>query len=311
MKFFNNIPKVFFGFLIASALIWLLINLSKTYTSEVIYQLNFENLPQDKIYKAPPKTSINLNIKGTGFKLLAENFSKRTITLNLEKLQQKNKSNYFFLTKNLQGYIQKQLPSTIELMEIETDSIFIELDKLASKKVKLIPNTNLNFQLGYDLAKPIKVIPETITISGIENELITIDNLELENIDLQNISENTTKTVTIISPKNSSIKFSQKQADVYLEVDKFTEGEVKVPITIINIPSNTELNIFPKKATITYKVGLSNFNKITDDSFKLVCDYQKATKEGVNFLIPELKEKPSFVSSVRVSPNKIDFLINK
>ncbi|WP_299103796.1 YbbR-like domain-containing protein [uncultured Tenacibaculum sp.] len=311
MKIFSNIPKVFFGFLFAAALMWLLINLSKEYSSVVKYEVNYINLPQNKVYKSNPIKHLDIIVEGSGFKLFAENLSTPQINLDLETLQKKGRSHYFFLPKNIQSQIQKQLRKGIKILAIEKDSIIVSLDKLASKKVPLKPNVKLNFQLGYDLAKPIEVTPSTIAISGTQSQLNEIKELVLEELTLSNVSGNVSKALKIISPKQSSIKFEEKEALINLEVDKFTEGEVDVPITIKNIPSHIQLNIFPKKVKVTYKVGLSNFNKISSESFVIICDYQKALNDNVNFLIPQIKDKPTMISSVRLSPNKIDFLINK
>lgn len=289
---------------------WLLINLSKEYSSEITYQIRYENLPLDKVYKKKPISEIPMTVEATGFKLFAESLSTPEISLDLKGLQKKG-ANYFFLTQNLNTIIQKQLRNGIKLKQIEKDSIIVQLDKLASKNVSLVSNIKMNFQLGYDLAKPVEIIPPTILISGTEDQLKEINELELEEIVLDNVSGSISKTAKIVTPKNSSIKFNQTEATLNLEVDKFTEDEISVPITLKNVPPNVQLNIFPKKVTVTYKVGLSNFNKITNTSFEIVCDYRKALNDNVDFLIPQLKEKPQLISSVRISPNKIDFLINK
>lgn len=289
---------------------WLLINLSKEYSSEITYQIRYENLPLDKVYKKKPISEIPMTVEATGFKLFAESLSTPEISLDLKALQKKG-ANYFFLTQNLNTIIQKQLRNGIKLKQIEKDSIIVQLDKLASKNVSLVSNIKMNFQLGYDLAKPVEIIPPTILISGTEDQLKEINELELEEIVLDNVSGSISKTAKIVTPKNSSIKFNKTEATLNLEVDKFTEDEISVPITLKNVPPNVQLNIFPKKVTVTYKVGLSNFNKITNTSFEIVCDYRKALNDNVDFLIPQLKEKPQLISSVRISPNKIDFLINK
>lgn len=90
-------------------------------------------------------------------------------------------------------------------------------------------------------------------------------------------------------------------------VDKFTEGEIEVPVLVKNAPKG--INIFPKKVKVIYKVGLKNFNEITPDLFKIECDYLDAENNELNYLTPELKDTPNLATVLRIVPDKIDFLI--
>lgn len=101
---------------------------------------------------------------------------------------------------------------------------------------------------------------------------------------------------------------SHSTAQINIAVDKFTEGEIEVPIFVKNAPKG--INIFPKKVKVIYKVGLQNFNDITSDLFIVECDYLQSKKE-INYLIPKIKDIPKTVDLVRIVPEKVDFLIYK
>lgn len=309
MKKTLNIPKTFIGFLIASLFFWVLINLSKTYTSEVNYDIEYINLPQHKTLINTPLKNINLLVKASGFNLLTTNISNKPIKLDLEKTTKKKGINYYFLSKNIQPQIQNQLKSGVELIQILKDSISLKIGTLSSKKVPLKPNLNINFKLGFDLAKSISIKPDSILISGDESELKNIAFLDLEKLDLKNVSENIEVESNIITPKNSNFKISSKQANIIITVDKFTEGEIEVPVIVKNAPD--EINIFPKKVKLIYKVGLSNFNKINPDLFKIECDYNEVNTKGVSYLTPKAQSLSDLVTLIRIVPDKIDFLIHE
>ena len=102
---------------------------------------------------------------------------------------------------------------------------------------------------------------------------------------------------------------SDNEIEAHIFTDKYTEGTFELPINITNIPSKLDLKVYPKKVTVTYKVGLKNYSKITEDSFEIVCDYKSSVDKGLTYLVPKFKKKSNLVSSVRVSPQKIDFLM--
>ena len=50
---------------------------------------------------------------------------------------------------------------------------------------------------------------------------------------------------------------------------------------------------------------------ITKESFIIECDFEQAINNELNYLIPVLKQTPTLISSYKITPNKIDFLIEK
>lgn len=307
MKKNVNIPKTFFGFLIASIFFWLLINLSKEYNAEVEYDIEYTQLPQQKTLIDAPFNKLTLNVKSSGYNLLMSSINHKPITLQLDKAVKKKGSNYYFLSKNLHPEIQHQLKHNIELNSITQDTIPVKIGLLSSKKVPLKPNVNISFQLGYGLSKPLNLTPDSILISGDETDVNRIEFLNLDSATLENISKNTNITSSILFPENIQLKASHKLVDIELLVDKFTEGEIEVPVLVKNAPKG--INIFPKKVKVIYKVGLKNFNEITPDLFKIECDYLDVENNELNYLTPELKDTPNLATVLRIVPDKIDFLI--
>ncbi|CAM1367845.1 conserved protein of unknown function [Tenacibaculum soleae] len=307
MKKKLNIPKTFFGFLLASVFFWLLINLSKEYTTEITIDTVYTNLPVDKTIIATPIKKIILLVKGSGFKLISTNLTSNALRLDLKKINKKKATDYYFLTKKIQTEIQDQLKSGIKLISTKRDTIPLKIGTLHSKKVPIKTDLDITFQLGHDLAKPINLNPDSVLISGEQSLLKEINFLNLQSIKLENVSESTTINTTINVPKN--IKATISNVKVNIIVDKFTEGETEIPILIKNAPKG--INIFPKKVKITYKVGLKNFNKVNPSLFKVVCDYNQVKNNEASFLTPKIVEAPNFVTQIRVSPKKIDFLIHK
>ena len=307
MKKNFNIPKTFFGFLIASVFFWLLINLSKEYNAEVEYDIEYTQLPQQKTLIEAPFNKLTLNVKSSGYNLLMSSINHKPIILQLDKATKEKGNNYYFLSKNLLPEIQHQLKSGIELNSILVDTIPLKIGLLSSKKVPLKPNVNISFQLGYGLSKPLTLTPDSILISGNETDIKKVEFLNLDSATLENISKNTNITSSIIFPEGVQIKTNHKSANIELLVDKFTEGEIEVPVLVKNAPKG--INIFPKKVKIIYKVGLKNFNEITPDLFKIECDYLETENKELNYLTPKLKSSPNLATVLRIVPDKIDFLI--
>ena len=303
-----TISKVFLGFLVASLLFWLLLNLSKEYITDIRLGVSYQNLEKNMLIVNEPK-EISLSVRANGFKLISTNFVHKPIVLDLQELIYKTDSTYYLLSKKLKSEIQKQLKSGLTLNSIKVDSIFFKINKLHSKKVAISPELNITFKKGFDIATQKKLSPDSIMISGAKKLVESIKKIETEKLELTNISKDVSTKVRLIIPEK--IKTKNKSALLEFKVDKFTEGKIELPISIINLPETKSINIFPKTVTLVYKVGLKNFNKIDANFFTVYCDYNEAQNNKLPYLVPKLKTKVAIASSVRIVPNKIDFLIHK
>lgn len=290
---------------------WLLINLSKEYTTKITYYVTFDKLPQDKILQEAPDNKMKFLVKGNGFKLLGANFSSKKLSFLIGKLKSKNESDFYLLTETKKREIQNQLRSGLELMEIIKDTIHFKLGTLKTKKIAIIPNVSLNYKIGFGLEE-IVVSPDSILISGPELQIDKIQSIRTEKKEFKDLNEDISNQLPLKLPEGTKdVKMSHSLVDINVKVDKFTEGSFEIPIEIENAPKNVVFNTFPKKVKITYRVGLKNYNKITADLFKVTCDYNKTKEANIDYLVPRLQKSPELISSVRITPKKIDFLIHK
>ncbi|WP_298777995.1 hypothetical protein [uncultured Polaribacter sp.] len=312
MKPTKKISKTFIGFLIASIFIWLLITFSKEYTTVINFPVEYVKIEQNKLLQEVPLKEIGISVKASGFKLVGAKINPIKIQLNASNLQRKSISKFYFLPKYQVNNIQKQLTSKIVLQEILQDTIYLNLGVLASKKVPLKPNFDINYHIGYDLINDILIDPDSVIISGPENQINNIKFLNTNSLVLNDVRSDFNNTLEVIKPKNADkLKIDISDIKVFGKVEKFTEGSFKVPFEIKNLPKEVSLTSLAKEVEVVFVVALSNFNKVNAFSFKIECDYAISEKNNLGYLIPKIVEKPDFLKSYRVLPAKIDFLIQK
>ncbi len=302
-----SIPKSFllFGFL--SFLFWILINLSKEYKTAISFPVEYINLPQNKLLQDVPVSEITIHIKGSGFKLFSAKFIKKTILLDVNSLSLKKNTKYFFLLNRQRPKIQKQLKNGLEIDYFIQDSIFLNLGYLATKKIPVKGNFDVNYKKGYGLVSKISITPDSILISGPEAIIDTLSSIYTEKQLFKDVSADILKEIFIKIPEN--IKLKTTKVLVSGKVDKFTEGSFELPFLIKNLPDSIKVNTFPKTVKVVFKVGLSSFSKVTETTFRVVCDYGFSKKNNLSYLVPKLVQQSKMIKSVKMTPQKIDFLI--
>jgi len=304
--------KVFLFILLLTSIIWLLIELSKITNSTAVFKIEYKNIPTGMLLQSNPTSEINIALKAPGFSLLKYKIRKNKVALNLNNVVRGN-ANYYLLPNQQKAYLNAQLPGETEVVSVLKDTIFIELGKNKSKKVPVNLQLDIKFKLGYNLTAPLKIIPDSVTITGPEKHVDSIKELSNRLLELNDVHKNIHKELDLIlPPKNSNVILNTTKVVVKANVDKFTEGSFNIPVTIINKPEGIKINTFPNTIEVIYQAGLSNFSKITRNSFLVVYDYKQYEKDTlIRFLTPIIKQKSEFISSLKINPSKIEFLIQK
>lgn len=303
--------RMFLVFLTLSFVFWMLMNLSKSYTTEVTFNVEYINLPIDRVFQTEVVREVNASVNSTGFNLLKYKLSKRKFQFNVSNLAYKSGSKFYYLPNNHLTSLKLQLNDNVEIVRIHQDTIFVTLGLNKTKRVPVELNADIQFKLGYNFVNELKVTPDSINITGPESILDTIYTVTTDKVELKAVSTKINELVKLVSFENKKIAMNVSEVSLTAEIDKFTEGSLLVQFKITNLPEDYNITTFPKEIQVIYKVGLTNFNKISADNMKVFCDFKQSQDNKLNYLIPQLEEQSSLISSVRFVPNKIEYLIEK
>lgn len=308
----NRKIKIFLFFLVLTSIIWLLIEMSKSYNSIVIFKVQYENVPVDKLLQNTLNSEVGIVLKAPGFSQFRYKTKQHKIKFNLRNVS-KFKGQYYFLPNTQLSYLNNQFPADIEVLNVLTDTVFVELGNNISKKVPVRPNVEVNFKLGYNFVESIKSTPDSVIVTGPEKYIDTILEVTTVPLELKEVYETINTSLKLVLPvDNNLVKLSNNKVQIEGEVDKFTEGNLNIPVVIINEPEGVKVNPFPKEIQVIYQVGLSNFNKVNKESFSLVYDYNQYKNDSLTrYLTPVILKQSDLIYSVKLIPSQIEFLIQK
>ena len=308
----NSISKNFALFFLVSIVLWFLTKLSKEYESTVTYPVKYQNLPKDKLVQKVPASEVDIHIKATGFKILSGKLFPRTLEVNAANLFSKSKNDYYLLLPQQRLAIQKQMNTGVSIDHFIQDSVTMTLGVLSRKKVPVKLVSDLSYEAGYHINGDIAVTPDSVTVSGPESILDTLQFVSTTKFSQSEINEPVRKELLLeMFTSDQNVNLSVEKVTVDFSVEKFTEGTMKVPFTVLNLPEDVTINTFPKEVELTYKVALSQFNQIQSTSFQIECDYQLSVENNLSYLIPKLTQQSDLVKNVKIAPNRIDFVIEK
>ena len=297
--------KAFFFFIGFTLLIWLFVQMSKTYDHEVQLTFMLQDLPKQIVIENNTK-SIPVEVTQTGFKILSINLFNSTIALDFKELDSVNGSFKFDLKKN-KYKISKAIKVPNSEFQISQDSIKFKYYRLATKKLKIKPNFKISFSKGYDSVSNFSFEPSYVEVSGNDTILKNLEYISTVEKKINEVSDSLSGTVDIQKIDTISINYMVESVKYSLPVTKFTEGNFEIPIEVKNNEKNEELVIFPKTVVVNFKTSLSNFEKIDESGFKVIAKY----KPDEDFMMLELVKQPKHVKNVSLENYKVDYLIKK
>ena len=299
--------RLFIALLLITSGIWMIIQLSKTYTTEASIKLRVKNIPIDRVLDHE-LMEVEHEVTASGFKLLWLNLKSNNLDIEMKEFKITDDA-YRLGNDKIRSILSEKYLIDGKNISFKEDEIVVNYSKREVKYVRIKPNINYSFATGYNTVDSIQVIPDSVKISGEKQNVDKIDHLETESLQLENIDDTLDQKVNLKVPGNK-INMGKNKVKLYLPVQKFTEDEKVVPVEMINVPDSLQVNYFPKNVSINYLIPISRYNKIQIDQFKVQCDFsEKFTKQGI--MIPELVERPRNIKNVSIKPYKIEYLIKK
>lgn len=306
----NKRIVVFLICLTIATTLWFLNALGKDYSATVSYPVKYVNPPANQFLVNKTPVKLDLKIDGQGFTLLRYklmSFSPividiETVTENLES----NSGSYKVFSKNIISDVSNQLSNEIKIIEINPEVLEIVLDSLITKTVPVELDINVDFVPQFNLKTPIKTIPDNVEITGPTIALEKISVVKTKVNILNKLDADIRQDIELIHPEKTTI--SPEKVTLIIEVEKYTEKEIKIPVEIINKPNKVRIKLFPSELKVLFTVGLSRFETIKSSDFGASVDYNSIVND-VNNLNITLYKKPEFIQGIRVNPEKVEFLI--
>ena len=306
----NQLP-IFFFLLVLSSVFWVLIVLSKKYTTTVRYEATFVDLPKDKLLIDDKKVDLHLQVVAPGFTILANRLRYRKyIPLSVSSFIPKrkgNKWNYYWLGKQSISQLQDVLPTNMQLLNVQPNRIDVMLDDKAERVIPVQIKTDLSFKELFRQKEPIRLDPSTIVISGPKAVVEVFSYVSTETLTLDNVSSNSYGTIKIQPLNHSEINYSLNNINWELKVEEYTEGEIISPINVKNIPKGYDIKLFPDEVFVNYLVSLDKFDLVKKDIFRTSVNFDYKKKR----LPIELDFQADFIENVRIKPEKVEYFLIK
>lgn len=307
-KYFSGNTAILLNCLGIAVLFFIMTKLSKTYTYKLPFQLSYISFPDNKIPSQPLVNEAEITVKATGFNLLKSIISgKSELEIPLDEFQ----TDQFIICNENIDLFNRLLPKDYKAVLISPDTLPLYLSKKISKTIPVKLCSKITFEQQYDAIEEILIEPDSVKISGTKQSLKNIKFWPTDTLNLSSLKETKEGYISLQKPDQLNINLKPGQVKYLQTVEEFTEAVVNVKVKIINQPDSIEIIIFPKNVSISYQVGLSNYEKSKDDIFEVVADFKGVDLSEKKSLKLKLETTPHYTKKHRISPTNVDFILYK
>lgn len=298
----------FLIFVVISTAAWFVVKLSEDYTTQVQFRLCIEEVPADK-WLTPTEQTVKLSMTTNGFntlryKMLRE--QRRVVSLPLGEVSYRLESGTTYSFGSL--YVTERVAELLDInstdLAMNDDKVFFNLDPLKSKMMPVELVSDIRPQRQHEVYGIPVLEPSLVKIYGPQELIDTLNSVKTQMLSKSNVSEGFTETVPL-DLLGDKIHSEVKAVEASVQVEKFTETEVKVPVAQ---PELLHMRFFPEEVTVKCHVAIKDYPNLTPDLFLVVADRQQI-KAREPLLDVTLKSWPTYVQILNVTPEKVEYLI--
>ena len=298
----------FLVFLAISTALWFLIKLSDNYSTQAIYTLQFEEVPADQ-WVSSPELAVKMSLNTNGFHTLRYKMvrdPKRIVIIPLDEVpyRQETGNTYSFSSQYVAERVAKILGINTSDVVMNDDKVYFNMDALKSKVVPIDFRSDIKTQRQFGVYGIPTLNPPTITVYGPQEVIDTVNSVRTNKVTKANVSRGFRETVGL-DLLGGRIQSNIKEVEVEVNVEKFTEKDVEVPI---KVSGNLKLRFFPETMKVKCLVAIKDYASIVPEDFSVAVDKQQL--EALQPLLDvRLASWPQYIQVLSTSPDKVEYLI--
>ena len=302
---------MFLFFFAVSTCFWLLQTLNETFETEISVPLALKNVPEKVRITTELPSQIHVTIRDRGTTLLR--FLRYTVQNTLEVDFEKydaglTNARVQVPTIDVQRLIQSQLGVSSHIISVRPDTLEYYYNRGVGKKlpVKICGTISASPQ---NYIQSMNFSEDSVMVYAPNNVLDTMQYAYTQAVNLLGLKENVTQFVSFHRMKG--VEYMPNKVEITAFVGYYAEKTVDVPIIGLNFPGDKELRTFPSKAKVTFRVESGRYQRITADNFVLAVTYEELLQNTSDKYRLHLKSLPEGVTNARISPQEVDYLIEK
>lgn len=298
----------FLVFLLVSTVLWFLIKLTKNYTTQTSFIVVYSDVPASK-WIATPEQQVKLSFEADGFATLRYHLirpqdRKVVVSLNEVSYRLEGGNTYSYSTQYVAEQVADWLGVPSGNVTLNDGVQYFNMEDLQSKELPVQVPLDVKTQRQYFVYGNPTITPARVTVYGPKNVLDTMTSVHTVAFKAVNAAERVTQTLDI-DYYGGIVRSDQLTVEVAVEVEKYTETVIEVPVTVTDLLS---CRFFPETMKVKCLVPIRDYASVNASSFLVLADTAQLHRLQP-LLDIRLVQIPEHVQVVSTEPDQVEYLI--
>lgn len=259
LKSFNISGRDLAVFLLALLLafsIWLIHNLGLKYNDYLTVSVQAQSNIEGHADISLNTSDVIARCRATGYKVIMSDIRARrrpvAVTFDPSVMRHLDGDTFYVLSSDLTEYTHLIFGDGVTLDYFVSDSVFFRFPEVDYKKVPVQPVYSVSYLPQHINTGELQVIPDSVTLYGTTRVLDNIDKVMTEPIKHSSLSSDIQGVCRLERIKD--VRMSVSEVHYLLDVSRFVEMTMTLPVTVENVPSDKKLIPFPSKADVVMRL---------------------------------------------------------
>ena len=268
--------------------------------------IKFFNLPDGYTATAASSNEVRVKVRGKGWNII-------TAMLNAQNEYNIDAGNTLHKNRilDLRNFAADNtwLTSRVQILDVLPDTLIFSFEKISFARLPISPMLQLEFKQGYGIASDVIVSPDSITISGPDQQVKLLSDIPTEILQIKNLSEKTDKIVDL--KKIEGLTYEFQSASVILDIQRIVEQKFdEVLAEVLDIPGDRNVVLLPNRISVQLRGGIDVLGKLDKSKIKASVYYRDVILDTTGSVVPNL-DIPENTQLVNIQPEHLKFIIKK
>ncbi|HTL82343.1 MAG TPA: hypothetical protein VL651_11585 [Bacteroidia bacterium] len=311
--FFSRRAIMFLGCVAMASLFWLLHQLSKEYTQRIKIPVTYLNIQDKQLIASDLPDSLEADVSASGFTIFTNQWTHvlSSLELDIKQARLTSNGNLALATNPSAERLEGTNGHGFRIIHVLPDTILISFSGKISKQVPVKINVNADCAPMFRIADSIAVDPGYVTLTGAPALLDKISYVSTEARSYKDLDHSVNEVLQLQLPSDmQQVSMSESSVGLRINVGKYTEARIQVPIEQQNVPSEIVWKTFPDKTDLVFLVPVEDFATVKASEFRAVVDYNSIDPSTGKVNVVIVKQ-PANVRDVKPKDATVEYIISK
>lgn len=289
--------------LLLAALLWTTVKLSQPYRASIWIPVRYTGIPSNLQLTEVPPARLEVQVMGLGHQLLVPSVRSMGDTLVLDVGQYLEAGRV--LSRTWRPDLQRYLSDALTIEAVLPDTLSLRYADKVNKRVPIVSRIQLSPSDGYRFTRPVRLVPDSVTLQGSRSELLQVTEWPTEAVALEGLRESSRLQVALAS--SPTVYLDPPLVEVELPLERFSEKVLRLPVVVRGSTGGMRLRLLPAQVELHCLVPVSRYTEVTPDDFELMVDISTLDTAS-HRAFPQVVRHPGFVQGIRLSPPAVRFV---